>query len=205
MTEVERALSEIADIRARFAASTRFDGIAPEANVLVSLLSLAAAVAQAVWPTVFAPNALHYIAVWAAVLVASSVIVTLEAISRTRRLHGRMADTMLGMALRQVLPFVLAEAVVTLAICKFSSGNVGILPGLWQILIGLLGFSVLSSLPRAFVWVAGWYFVCGTVVLGMACRSGTLTPWMMGIPLSVGQLAVAFVLYRVGGERDVQA
>ena len=202
MDDVERALSEIEDIRAYVAASTRFRGIAPEANALTGMLSLAVAVAQTIWPDALAQSLQRYVAIWAAVTIASTVIVAIETISRSRRLHGRMADAMLGSALRQVLPFGAAGVIVTAVICKFSPASAWMLPGLWQILIGLLGFSVLSSLPRAIVWVAGWYFLCGAFVLGLAGWSGTLSPWMMGIPFAMGQAAVALVLHRASGECD---
>ena len=74
------------------------------------------------------------------------------------------------------------------------------LPGLWQILLALLGFSVLSNLPREMAWVAGWYFCCGAVVLALAGQAGTLSPWMMGVPFAVGQIAVAVILLRADGE-----
>jgi hypothetical protein len=63
-------------------------------------------------------------------------------------------------------------------------------------LIALVGFASVSSLPRAIVWPAGWYFVCATVVLVLAARDGTLSPWMMGVPFGVGQLIVAATLHR---------
>ncbi|MGB8366443.1 MAG: hypothetical protein ACLQUZ_07260 [Rhizomicrobium sp.] len=201
MNDVERALSEIEDIRAYLAASTRFRGIAPEVNALASVLSLVIAAAQTIWPQ----DAFHYVAAWAAATIAFIVIAAIEAVSRARRLHGRMADAMLNTALRQVLPFAAAGIIITMVISKFSSDTAWMLPGLWQILIGLLGFSALPNLPRAMVWVAGWYFLCGTIVLALAGRSGVLSPWMMGLPFAIGQAVVAVILYRANGERDVQA
>jgi hypothetical protein len=199
VNEVERALSQIADIHAQFAANTRFRGIAPEANVMTCMLSLAVAAAQTIWPHALAQDPLRYITIWVAVSIASIVIISIEAISRSRRLHGEMADAMLGSAWRQTLPFGAAAAIVTAVICKFSPASAWMLPGLWQILIGLLGFSVMSSLPRAMIWVAGWYFLCGAFVLGLAGSSGTLSPWMMGIPFVAGQAAVALIFHRAGG------
>ena len=196
MNDVDHALSEIADIRARLAASTRFLGIAPGVNALAALLSLVAAVMQNTCPEIFAPDLPHYVLFWAAVMIASMVIVSIEAVSRTRRMHGQMADAMLASALRQILPFYTAGFVVTLVILKFGSGSAWLLPGLWQILIGLLGFSALQSLPRAMIWVAGWYFLCGSVVLGLAGWNGGVSPWMMGLPLAFGQIAVAAVHIR---------
>ena len=205
MNDVERALSEIADIRAQLAASTRFRGIAPEANLLSALLLLLVAAAQSLWPEALAGDGIRFVAVWAAVLLASMAVVTLEAVARARRLHGTMADLLLASAWRQALPFLAAAILITLVICGFSPGDVWLLPGLWQILVGLLGFSVRSSLPRAIAWVAGWYFLCGAVVLVAAGWSGVLSPWMMGIPLATGQVFVALVLHRAAGEQDVEA
>jgi hypothetical protein len=198
LNDVERALSEIADIRAHLAASTQFRGIAPEANVLTCVLSLAVAAAQTVWPEALAADASRYVAVWAAVAVACTLIVATEAISRAQRLHGRMAESMLGMALNHGLPFAAAGIVLTVAIWRFFPGGLWMLPGVWLILVGLLGFSVLSSVPTALGWVAGWYFLSGTAVLGVAGWNGTLSPWMMGVPFAAGQAAVAFVLHRAG-------
>lgn len=202
MTDLERALSEIANIRAQLAASTRFEGIGPEANVLAGMAALAVAAAQVVWPDLLAHDALHYVAVWGAVLIASTVIVAIETASRTRRLHGDMADVLLATALRQALPFAAAGIIVTAVICKLAPTSLWIVPGLWQLLIGLLGFSVLNSLPPAIVWVAGWYFASGVAVLCLAGWSGTLSPWMMGLPLAIGQSAVAVILHNASEARD---
>ena len=205
MNDVERALSEIADIHAQLAASTQFRGIAPEANVLTGLLVLLVAVAQTIWPEALAQNAFRYVSVWAAATAASTIIVAVEAISRARRLHGRMADAMLGTILRQLLPFLAAGVIITAVICRFATGNLWMLPGLWEILIGLFGFSVMLSVPRALAWVAAWYLFCGSVVLVLAGWGGTLSPWMMGFPLAAGQMAVALILHRADGVRDGQA
>jgi hypothetical protein len=205
LNELERALSQITDIRAQLAASTRFRGIAPEANVLTGVFTLAVAGAQAIWPESLAQDPMTYIRIWAAVTIASTVIVAAAAISRSRRLHGRMAEAMLGAALRQFLPFAAAALIISAVICKFSPGSVWMLPGLWQILIGLVGFSALPSLPSAMVWVAAWYFLCGAIVLAFAAWSGALSPWMMGVPLAVGQAAVALVLHRASGELNARS
>ncbi len=196
MKDVDLALSEVASIRAQLAASTRFLGLAPRFNLLMGILALVVAAVQSFQ----VQDHLGYIAVWAATIVASSAIAVLEAVSRARRLHGRMARAMLGVALQKGLPFGVAAVVITWAICRFSIESAWMLPGLWQILLALLGFSVLSNLPREIAWVAGWYFCCGTVVLALAGQAGSLSPWMMGIPFAVGQIAVAVILLRADEE-----
>lgn len=205
MNDIQRALSQIADIRAQVAASNRFRGIAPGANVFMGLLSLAVANAQAIWPETLARDPLRYVAVWAGVAILFTLIAATEAISRARRLHAGMADAMLGSALLQLLPFAAAGLLITVVLCSFAPGSAWMLPGLWQILIGLLGFSALPSLPPAMAWAAGWFFLCGSAVLALAGWTGTLSPWMMGVPLAVGQISVAFILYRASGEHDDRA
>jgi hypothetical protein len=115
-----------------------------------------------------------------------------------------MADTMLNSALRLVLPFAAAGSVISFVILRYAQAAVWLLPGLWQVFIALVGFSALSNVPRTLGWVAGWYFLCGAIVLGLAGSSGTLSPWMMGIPLTVGQAAVALILSFPGRENDGQ-
>jgi hypothetical protein len=202
LDEVERALSQIADIHARVTASSRFRGFAPEAMAFNAALSLAVAVAQTIWPQVLAANPLRYVAVWGGAMAASTLVSATEAISRSRGLHGRMADAMLGATLRLLLPFAAAAIVIAAAICRFSPASAWMLPGLWQILVALAGFSAASTLPRPIVWAAGWYFVCGAVVLGLGARNGELTPWMMGLPFAVGQAGVAVILHRANGDLD---
>lgn len=196
--DVDLALSQLASIRAQLASSTRFLGLAPGFNLLLGILAFLLAAAQSFHP--LAPAS--FIAVWAGAIVAASVVAVLDAISRARRLHGGMAPAMLGVALQRGLPFGVATLVITWAICTFALESAWMLPGLWQILLGLLGFSVVSNMPREIVWVAGWYLCSGTVVLAMAGQSGALSPWMMGIPFAVGQIAVAVVLRRANRDGE---
>lgn len=195
MNDIERAISEIANIRTQLAASAQFRGIAPKATALTGVLALVVATAQTLWPEILALDVLRYVGVWAAVTVASLLIAASEAIARSRRLHLLVTDTMLNTAARQMLPFGAAGVIITLVICRFSIGSSWLLPGIWQILIALIGFAALPNLPRAIAWAAGWYFLCGSVVLILGGWSGELSPWMMGAPMAIGQFIVALIMY----------
>ncbi len=204
MTEFDNALSQVHEIQARLAESTRFRGIGADLNVFTAALALCAALAQVIWPQVLQPDPLSYIAVWLVVLVLSTLAVCIDAVFRARRLHGSMAGMMLSGAAHRTLPYAAAAVIITCVICGFARESVLLLPGLWQLLIGLLGFSVVRSLPREILWASAWYFFCGSVVLVLAAYSGRLDPWMMGLPLVVGQAAVALILNRAerGGAGD---
>ena len=202
MSELDNALSQIADIRAKLAASTWFRGFAPELNMVIGVLVLVVALAQALLPEVLYLGVSGYIAVWATVLVVTSGVVTVEAVIRSRRLHGGMAPAMLRSALHRALPFAAAGVVITAVVCAFFPGSMLLLPGLWLILIGLLGFAALGNLPGAICWAAAWYLFCGSAVLVLTGWTGELSPWMMGLPIAVGQFGVAIILNRYGGEES---
>lgn len=198
MRDIDQALSDIAGIRAQLASSTRFHGFAPEAIAGSGTFAFLAATAQTLWPERLANDPLCFVQVWMAVAVASFALIAIEGLARINRLHGTMATTMISGTARQMLPFGAAGAIVTLIFCQSAPASLWVLPGLWQMLIALLGFSSLASLPRSIGWAAGWYFLCGVIVLDMLSRGAALSPWMMGMPFTVGQLMVALLLQRSG-------
>lgn len=197
MTEIEHAMSQLAFIQDRFAASTRFRGLAPQAVGATAVLATAVAAAQSMWPTLGNDPA-SYVWTWIATAIAAAAIIGVEALERSRRLHAGMADAMLAGTLRLLLPFGAAGAVVTLVIARAAPELAWVLPGLWQMLVALIGFSSVGTLPRAMLWPAGWYFLCGTTTLLLGAHLRSLEPWTMGVPFGVGQGMAALVLYRAG-------
>lgn len=201
MTDLERAMADVAFIQQRLAASTRFDGLAPQAVLGTGLLALVAAAAQRAWPAATA-DARGFALFWSGVAGAAVLLIGGEAIGRSRRRHGSMADTLIASTLRLLLPFLAAGAGVTLVLLRVAPDSGWMLPGLWQVLIALAGFSAVSVLPRAIVWPAAWYLASGLAVLALAAGGGVPDPWLMGIPFAIGQTATALVLHlATGGDR----
>lgn len=201
VTELDRALSDLAFIQDRFAASTRFRGLAPQAVASTGVLAFALAAAQTIEPERFGATGIPFVIAWVAAAVIAAALVAVEASQRARRLHGRLADMLMAGTLRLMLPFGAAGAVITFVIAKTAPDSIWILPGLWQLLIALIGFAAVSTLPPTIVWPAGWYFTCGSVTLLLAGEVAVPTPWMMGVPFGVGQLLVALTLHRAGHRR----
>jgi hypothetical protein len=199
MNDVEHALSEIADIRAQLSESSRFRGFAPQAMTFGALLSLVVAMAQTLWPTELARDAARFVLVWAAALLAASVVGAIAAVSRARLQHGPLAAAMLGATLRQLAPFAAAGAIIAAILLRASGPAAWLVPGLWLILIGLAGFAEAPRLPRAILWPAGWFLASGAFALALAARDSQLSPWVMGAASAIGQGAVAIILERAGG------
>ena len=196
MTELDRAISQIAEMRAQLAASTRFRGFAPQAVAATAALAVGAAAVQALMPGTFNASPRLYVAFWAGVAVIAGAVVASEAIGRSRRAHGAMADGMLGSALGLLLPAGAAGAVITFILFRTAPETLWLLPGLWQFLIALAGFTALPMLSPEMRWASLWYMASGTVCLVLAKDQATFSPWLMGVPFGVGQAAVAYVLHR---------
>ena len=73
------------------------------------------------------------------------------------------------------------------------------LPGLWQVLVGLGLFASARILPRAVQGAGAWYLLAGLTVLAIASETRTLSPWLMGLPFAVGQGWLALVMSSAGG------
>ncbi len=51
-------------------------------------------------------------------------------------------------------------------------------------------------LPRACIWVAGYYLIAGLVALALAAQNGfKYSPWQMAGTFGAGQLFAAGILY----------
>jgi len=197
MREVEDALSQLAFIQDRFAASTRFRGLAPFAVATTGVIAILVATTETIGPDAGLAG-WGFVPTWIATAAVAVLLIGVEALGRARRLHAGMADMMLASTLRLLLPFGAAGVVMTFVIMHVAPDVAWILPGLWQMLVALMGFSAIGTLPKTIVWPAAWYFLTGTTTLLLGAYSGTPEPWMMGVPFGVGQLLVAFVLQRAG-------
>ena len=89
-----------------------------------------------------------------------------------------------------------AGAGLALVLALAAPASLWMLPGLWQVALGLGFFAASRSLPRAMALVGGWYVGAGLLTLGLTAPSQALTPWAMGVPFALGQLGAAVLLRR---------
>ncbi len=197
MSDLNKALAEISSIRRQMAQTTEFRGYGPATLAATGLFAALAAVVQAIWLPNPADQIFSYLGIWIGTASLSSLVIVAQMHTRSRRVHSRMADQMIRMAVQQFLPAVVAGALLTPVVVRFVPAAVWMLPGMWQIIFSLGVFSSCRFLPGQIASVGCWYLLTGLgcVALGDA---RALSPWAMGVPYLVGQLLVAMILLRKG-------
>jgi len=204
MRDLHRALADISDIRSTLAAGTMFRGFGPAVVAITGGLAFATAAAQSIWPQVFAPDALTLLDCWVATAVLAAALLGVETYAGSRRYHGGLSNQMMFNALERFLPAGFAGAAIAAVFAQFAPEALWMLPGLWQMLLALGIFAALPLLPRAMGLAGGWYFVTGFTVLIIASADKSLSPWMMGVPFTMGQLLVATILHFACGDPGVE-
>jgi hypothetical protein len=107
---------------------------------------------------------------------------------------------MLGTTLNRFLPVATAGAILGVVILVRAPEHSRLLPGIWQLLMGIGIFAVLSNLPRQMAVAAIFYFAAGTLSLALGGLSWPPMSWLMALPFGLGQLLVAAILHRASSE-----
>lgn len=204
MRDLDKALADISAIRSQIAAGTAFRGYGPAVVAATGGLALITAVFQFLWLDDPTGHPLIFFAGWAAIAFVSGGMIWIEMQARSRRHHSGLSDAMILQAVEQFLPVGVAGASLAVVLWKFAPETLWMLPGLWQVLVGLGVFASVRSLPRTVALAGAWYFVAGFAILMLASDSHALSPWTMGLPFVIGQSLMAAVLHFASGEIDVE-
>ena len=202
MHDLDKALADITEIRSQLARGIEFRGYGPLTVAATGVLALAAAALQALWLPDPGANVLGYLVLWVAVAAVSVVLIGIEMVARSRRIHRGLADEMILAATEQFVPAGVAGALLTFVLFQFAPHSLWMLPGLWQIVFSLGFFASCRSLPRPMFAVGVWYLAAGLATLAFAGGTQALSPWAMALPFGVGQFLMAAILQTTVGERD---
>jgi hypothetical protein len=198
MRDLDKALADITAMRSQMARGAEFQGYGPVTVAATGVLALIAGGAQAVWLPDPAADVLSTIALWVATAAVSVVLIGIEMVARSRRIHSGLADEMIHAATEQFIPAGVAGALITVVLYRFAPETLWMLPGLWQIVFSLGFFASCRSLPRPMFAVGVWYLATGLATLAFANGVQAFSPWAMAVPFGVGQLLMAGILYRSG-------
>ncbi|MCJ2015738.1 hypothetical protein [Methylobacterium sp. J-076] len=202
MHDLDKALADIVAIRTQIARDTAFRGLGSATVTATGGVALATAVGQSYW--LGDPNLRPglFFGTWIAAALIAFALIGVEALRRTRKLHSGLADAMVLSAIEVFLPAAGAGACLGLVIARFAPDEVWMLPGLWQLLVGLGLFASARILPRAVQGVGAWYLLAGLAVIAVSAGTQSLSPWTMGGPFVVGQAVLALIVQRTSGGSD---
>jgi len=196
MQDLDKALADIVAIRSQIARETAFRGLGAATVAGTGGLALACAVGQALWLGDPAARPVLFFGLWITAALVAFALIGVEAVRRSRRLHSGLADAMVWNAIEVFLPAAGTGACLALVIARFAPAEIWMLPGLWQVLVGLGLFASARILPRAVQGVGAWYLLTGLAVLAFSAGTRTLSPWAMGLPFVVGQIWLAGIVHR---------
>ena len=177
MHEIDKALEQISDIRSRIVVGTTFQGFGPAVVAMTGLSAIALGIVQSSFPQVLVADPLVYLTCWLVLALCCTVMIGVEMLARSRRIHGGMADAMLVQAVEQFLPAAAAGVMLGFVVFRFAPDLLWTLPGLWQMLVSMGVFAAARTLARGIVLVAAWYFVCALVVFVLSVDQWQLSPW----------------------------
>ena len=195
MTEIERALEDIAEVRDRLAGVQRFKGYSAIAAAATGIFALVAGVLQAV--LIGTPHGAHdgriYFAIWF-VCCAASIVVNYSAIAHwfvtDATSRERWQTRTVGLSM---LPSIALGAALSLALLQ--SNLFGFLPGVWFACYGVGLFASRLTVPRGVVPIAGCFVVGGIALLFLTPQLA-LQFWIPALGFGLGQIAIAILVAR---------
>jgi len=201
MTELERALMDIAEVRERLAMTQRFRGYSGVAAVASGVFAFAAGAVQLLLAPV--PSNVHegriYFAIWLT-CCAAAAIVNYGAIAHwfvnDASARDRWQTRTVGLS---ILPALVLGAALSFAL--LAGGRFAYLPGIWCGCYGVGLFASRTMIPRGAVGVAAFLLVAGIALL-FTPPSIALAWWILPAGFGLGQIAIGAFILR---EREAQA
>ncbi|MGI8772169.1 MAG: hypothetical protein ACR2JE_12115 [Acidobacteriaceae bacterium] len=194
MTDLNRALVDIRNIRRQVAQTTEFRGYGPLTLSATAVFALLAGAAQSHWLPEPATHPVQYVALWLTTGAFSAALIATQMLTRANRLHSGIADDMVRMAVAQFLPAGVAGAILPIVLLHVTRGVFWMLPGLWQIIFSLGVFASCRCLPRPMLLAGVWFLLSGLSCIALG-DTRALAPATMSGVYAVGMALVATIHY----------
>lgn len=195
MTDLERALADIAEVRERLGHVQRFRGYSAAAAMASGVLAVAGGILQALLlpHAAGAQQAREYFALWFCVC-AASMIVNYGAIAHwfvnDASARERWQTATVGFS---ILPSIAVGAALSFAMLR--AGLPGFLPGIWCACYGAGLFASRTTLPPAAVAVSTVFLAAGIALL-FAPAALALAWWVLPLTFGAGQLVIGVAVAR---------
>jgi hypothetical protein len=193
--ELQRALSDLAEVRERLAQLQRFEGYSGPAAAASGIAAIVAAFAQQrTAPLPVTSESVHaYLAIWLSCLAVALVLNYGAAAVWLFNHRAPGARSRFRTAALSIAPSVVLGGALTLALVDHSA--YGLLPGTWFAFyaIGLLASR--GALPASTFGITVGFALLALAFLVTPLLTVALAWWVMPIGFGIGQLGIGYLIW----------
>ncbi|HLY02010.1 MAG TPA: hypothetical protein VKR56_05870 [Candidatus Cybelea sp.] len=195
MMELQRALSDLAEVRDRLAALQRFDGYSGLAAAASGIVAFVAGFLQLrIAPMPATPEAVRaYLAIWLSCL-AVALALNYGAVAVWLLEHRAPgARSRFRTAALSIAPSIVLGGALTYALVGHSA--YAILPGTWFAFYAIGLFASRGAIPAPTLGVTVGFALLALVFLVTPLAAVALAWWVMPIGFGAGQLAIGYLIW----------
>ncbi|HEV3091747.1 MAG TPA: hypothetical protein VGX91_09970 [Candidatus Cybelea sp.] len=193
--ELQRALSDLAEVRERLAQLQRFEGYSGPAAAASGVVALIAALAQRrLVPLPAGAEAAHtYLAIWLSCL-AVALVLNYGAVTAWLLKHRAPGErSRFRTAALSIAPSILLGGALSVALV--DRGAFSLLPGTWFAFYAIGLFSSRGAIPSSTVWITVGFALLALGFLVTPLAAIALAWWVMPIGFGVGQIAIGYCIW----------
>jgi hypothetical protein len=194
--EVQRALSDLAEVRDRLAHLQRFGGYSGFAAAASGVGAFIAGYLQVqIAPVPRTPEALHgYIVIWLTCLAAALACNYGAVIAWVLRNRGPRARHQFRFASWSIAPSIVLGGALSVALVDHRAFT--LLPGTWFACYGIGLFASRDMIPKSTMAVTIAFAVLALVFLVTPLEAAALSWWVMPLGFGLGQLAIGYLIWK---------
>jgi len=196
MIDLQRALTDLAEVRDRLAHVQRFEGYSGPAALVSGIGAVIAGVIQrALAPAPRTFDALHtYVVIWMTCLGVALVLNYGAVAVWVLKHRGPGAQSQFRSAARSIAPSVVLGGALTLALLDHSV--YALLPGTWFALYALGLFASRSAIPASTLPVTFGFAGLALIFLLTRVSAHALDWWVMPLGFGLGQIAIGSLIWK---------
>jgi hypothetical protein len=194
--ELQRAISDLAEVRERLARLQRFEGYSGLAAGISALGAFVAAfVQQRVAPLPQGAQELHtYLLIWLSCLAAALLLNYGAAGIWLIRHRAPGARSRFRTAALSIAPSIVLGGALSFALV--DHGAFALLPGTWFAFYAIGLFASRGSIPNSTMGVTVAFAALALIFLVTPLKELALSWWVMPLGFGIGQLAIGYLISR---------
>ena len=193
--ELQRALSDLEEVRDRLSRVQRFEGYSAPASAASGLVALLCGVVQLrIAPMPHTPADVNaYLGIWLTCLAIGLALNYGAVAAWVFKHHSAFSQGQFRSAARSIAPSIVLGGALTLGLVNHS--DFALLPGAWFALYALGIFASRGAIPRPVLGVAFAFATLGLFFLTTGLDAIALSWWVMPLGFGLGQLAIGYFIW----------